>query len=170
MDGPTAVIVGHSFVKRYSRWIGKSNMAPPTPLHVCKRLSDLQFIGVSGLMSAALHDDDIVFQSSKFDIVMIDCGTNDISNGKTYLEVANNILLFACCCLEHGTKSAIVMSVLPRTKNVRCGEEESTRQMQLFNVHMKALCVPELRISFHAHKGFSRQINVNMYSIIVSVC
>ena len=54
---PTAILVGLSFVRRYATRLGRSNMAPSTPLQVCPRLSDFQLIGVSGLMTGILHDD-----------------------------------------------------------------------------------------------------------------
>ena len=92
---PTAIVVGHSFVKRYERWIGSFHAsAPLKPRDVCSRVSDLNFFGQSWMHSEELHEGDIVFQASKHDIVIVDCASNDLANCKTLAETTNNILLF----------------------------------------------------------------------------
>lgn len=160
MEGPSALIFGHSFVKHYKSWISSHHhAAPASQAHVCNRISDLQMLGISGLKSDQLHEHDYLFQASRYDIVIIDCGTNDLSRGKTYVEVAHNILVFARHCIEEGSKLAIVTSILPRTTNMHCSEDEFYNQMELYNNYMKQLCIPEDKISFHTHKGFRRQFN-----------
>ena len=119
MDDPSALIIGHSFVKRYNKWIGsREKMAPPTLGHICSRVTNLQMIGIGGMMSSQLHCDDFIFQASKFDLVVIDCGTNDLARNKDPKEVVNNVFLFARRCLEGGTKMAVVTSIIPRARNI----------------------------------------------------
>jgi len=160
MEEASAILVGHSFVKRYARWIGSSSkMAPPSRAHVCNRITDLELYGISGLMSSQLHDDDTMFQASRYDIVIIDCGTNDLARGKSHIDIANNVLLFARRCLEAGSSLAVITSILPRTNNIRGGIEDFHAQMTQYNAHVKSLCVRETKISYHTHKGFSRQLD-----------
>ena len=107
MGDPTAIIFGHSYIKRYDRWIGSyHHMAPASRAHVCPRITDLEMLGISGLMSSSLQHDDYVFQCSKHDIVLIDCGTNDLASGVHHEYVVNNVLCFARRCIADGSKLA----------------------------------------------------------------
>jgi lysophospholipase L1-like esterase len=168
MDEPTAIIVGHSFVKRYATWIGSHDkMAPPSPSHVCNRVTDLQFLGVSGLKSNQLHEDDYIFQASRHDIVIVDCGSNDLARGESPISVANNVLLFSRRCIENGAKMAVITSILPRTQNIRCSPEDFRQMTKQYNSHMMTICRDELKINFHTHKGFVQQVDAVTHQPVV---
>ena len=157
---PTAIIVGHSFVKRYEKWIGsRSHEAPLSPRDVCNRVSDLLFLGQSGLQSHELHNGDFLFHASRHDIVIVDCGSNDLANNKTINEVANNILLFARRCIQNGAKIVFVASILPRKRRINTDPDDFANIAEEYNRHMKSLCVKEEQISFHRMTGFSRSVD-----------
>ena len=153
---PTAIIVGHSFVKRYEKWIGsRCPRAPMTPREVCNRVSELHFIGKSGMQTHELHESDIIFHASRRDIVVVDCGTNDLANDKSVSEIANNILLFARRCIQDGAKVVFIASILPRQRRINSDPNEFANKVEQYNRHMKTLCVKENMISFHRITGFS---------------
>ena len=154
MGGPTAFVVGHSFVRRYASWIGHHHMAPKRARDICTSYSDIRFLGHSGLNSEQLHSGDILFQATKHDIVVIDCGTNDIANDVSQQQIANNILLFARRCLQDGVAVVYILSVLPRSRRISGSPEEFRRKVQAFNDHMKSLCVKENDITFCRQNGF----------------
>jgi hypothetical protein len=155
---PTAIVIGHSFVKRYAQWIGTHHEgAPRNRNEVCPLLDDLQLLGFSGQQSPSLHDNDIVFQATKFDIVVVDCGTNDIANGRKVPEICNNVLLFARRCLEAGSSVVVIMSVLPRQRRIQGQPEEFLEESQKMNDHMKSVCTREKQIYFLRITGFTHQ-------------
>ena len=89
METTTAVIIGHSFVKRLKKWIGSRNsMAPNHPSALCDELKEINLLGKSGLNSSQLHESDLIFQTARHDIVIIDCGSNDIANNLPISEIA----------------------------------------------------------------------------------
>ena len=153
---PTAIIVGHSFVKRYAAWIGSRHTnAPASPRAICNRVSDLQLLGQSGLSSQDLHNGEFLFQASKHDIVILDCATNDLANGASVVETANNVLLFARRCLQDGATIVYIASVLPRSRRITCTPEEFRDIADEYNTYLKQICVPERCISFHRLTGFT---------------
>lgn len=82
-------------------------------------------------------------EASKYDILIIDVGTNDLANGVTAHSITNNLLVLARRCLLAGTKIVVIRSILPGTCGLRCTEEDYTQQMTVFNTRMKATCVTE---------------------------
>ena len=154
---PTAIFVGHSYVKRYSTWIGsRHSMAPRHPLDICSKLRDLQFLAKSGLQSTEL-DDEYLFHASKYDIVLIDCSSNDLANGQSVSAVAKNLLVFARQCLENGATIVYILSALNRGKRIDTSTRDFAERVKAFNIYMKNLCVTDANISFHRITGFMQQ-------------
>ena len=164
MGAPTAIIVGHSFVKRFSRWIGSHHkMAPKNALELNDRLKEINFLGVSGLFTSQLHEGDLVFQAAQHDIVIIDCGSNDLSDDISISKIVNNVFLFARRCLAEGAAVVFVMSVLPRTRRLKGTVEQFQDKVKQLNDSLKKICVPESKISFYRQSGFSA-IPMNQWS------
>lgn len=153
MTAPTSVIVGHSFVKRYHHWLDSRHIA--VPQDICPKLRNLHFLGKSGLFTSQLHEGDIVFQSSKHDIVIVDCGTNDLASGVPITNIVNNVLLFARRCLQDGATVVFITSIIPRGRRINGTQEQFREQAKAYNEHLKRVCVQEDRISFYRHAGFS---------------
>lgn len=155
---PTAIIIGHSFVKRYARWIGSHHEGAPRSRHeVCPPLADLQLLGTSGQQSPTLHGEDLLFQASKFDIVVVDCGTNDLANGRSIDETANNVFLFARRCLQAGSTIVVLMSVLPRQRRIQGGADNFLQQAESLNIRLKTMCNSERSIYFLRITGFTHE-------------
>ena len=156
MDAPTAIVIGHSFVKRLSHWIGSHHsMAPTHPGQLCDNLREINLLGVSGLFASEIHEGDFLFQASRHDIVILDCGTNDLANDIPIRTVMNNVFLFARRCLEEGTTIVFILSVLPRTRRIKSTDTQFLTKVREYNNLMKSTCVPEPNISFHRQSGFS---------------
>ena len=153
---PTAIVIGHSFVKRYAKWIGsRKSHAPASTCDICDTISQLNLLGQSGLFSQDLHSGEFHFQATRHDIVILDCATNDLADGLSVTATANNLLLFARRCIQDGATIVFITSVLPRTRRIQQTPEEFRSLAQQFNQHMKRLCVPERNISFHKITGFT---------------
>ena len=156
METPTAILVGHSFVKRFSRWVGSHHkMAPTEPREICDKLQELNMMGVSGLFSSELHEGDLVFQAAQHDIVILDCGTNDLAADIPISQIVNHVFLFARRCIAEGAAIVFILSVLPRTRRIKSSSQQFIDNMKILNDRLKAICVPEKHISFYRQSGFS---------------
>jgi len=129
-------------------------MAPHPPREVCDRLREFQLLG-DAVFTAELHKSDIIFQAAQYDIVIVDCGSNDLANGFNAIEIANNLLLFGRRCIQHGAKIVFLTSIIPRRRRINCSEEQFFYRAEAFNKQLKQMCVPEKQISFHRHSGFA---------------
>jgi len=156
MEAPSAILVGHSFIKRYGRWIGSRHAGAPTDnKEVCDRLNQLDFLGTSWLHSADLHTADYLFQASKRNIVVLDCASNDLANGTSISRICTNLILFARRCLLEGAAIVVIVSAIPRERRIRMTAEQFRKNVEEFNTQLKSLCVAEQRITFHRISGFS---------------
>ena len=157
MAQPSAIIIGHSFVRRYEKWLQTPHNMAPTPTEICGKLSAIEMLGISGLQTSQLHEGDLFFQASKHDIVVIDCSTNDLANMVPEKEIAHNVLLFARRCILHGVTTVTIMSVIPRTQGFRrgCDATKFAKSAQEYNRILRTMCVAEKQIAFQRHKGFA---------------
>lgn len=154
---PTAIVVGHSFVKRYAKWIGtRHSMAPRHHMEICGKLKDLEFLGQSGLQSSELGDEH-VFHASKYDIVILDCASNDLANGISIKTVVNNLLVFARRCIQDGATIVYIVSALNRARRISSNSQDFAQTVRSFNNHLRQLCYDEDNISFHRIAGFTQQ-------------
>jgi len=156
MEPPTALFVGHSFAKRYGRWIGSPSDGAPNSKHeVCDRLAQFNILGTSGLQTDELLAGEYLFHGSKHDIVLLDCSSNDLANENDVNKVCNNLLLFARHSLLEGAAIVVIMSALPRARRMQGTAENFKDCVTQFNDRLKELCVPEKRITFHRITGFT---------------
>lgn len=160
MEAPSAIVVGHSFVKRLTHWIGSQHaMAPNHPLELCDELKELTFLGKSGLYASQLHESDLLFQAGKHDIVIVDCGTNDLANDLHVSQIVHHVFLFARRCLLEGASIVVLLSVLPRTKRIATTSENFRACSVAFNEALRNICRTEKRIMFYRQTGFTKLID-----------
>ena len=123
------------------------NGAQP-PDSLCDELKDLFLLGKSGLFSSQLHEGDLLFQAGRHDIIVIDCGTNDLADNIPIKDIANNVLLFARRCLEEGATIVAILSVLPRTRRIKTSSHEFRENIKTLNDTLAKKCRDEHSLTF----------------------
>ena len=153
-DNLTGVIVGHSNVEKLQSWIGSEHTnAFAHPLQICDRLRDLRFLSTPGLMSADLLTGEMERQCGRFDIVVLDCGSEDLAAGIPIQTIIDNLVNFAKRCLALGSSAVVIVSVLPRTRNMQVTFQEFSKNMYTLNDKLRSRCIAE-KVVFFRHTGF----------------
>ena len=145
-----AVILGHSFTKRLSRWCienDKVNMA------LDKSRFQVYWHGISGASicnpghSKSLWAESSVIAELEADIVFLDIGSNDLCCPQTTPEqLSAQILTFAAHLHQRGCSIVIVGEILPRT-----GAVHFNSKVDLTNELLASQCNPANGSYFWRH-------------------
>jgi len=162
------VLYGHSFVFGFAehlKRLAKSQyrLSPSqnaAQLKINDVVQSLDLIGEKGLsvLQPGYEVPLLRICATSPDFVILDIGTNDISNRKLPREVCEKLLDVAKTILLQPTvKRIVICSILKRksTSRANCSLERKTREL---NSLLKTKCKNEPHIKFHIHTGFTRPI------------
>lgn len=154
-------VLGHSFVSGFAHHLQTMHSSTLSPSDVafhlgvdnsCKRV---HLIGFRGAHISRLYHGHFSDQIQP-QLVIIDCGSNELACGQPPLEVASNIVDCAKHLLSYScVKKVLVCSLLVRTKKTgHFTNEQFAKNVNMCNHYIKVFTSSESKIHYHTHQGF----------------
>lgn len=173
-----ACIIGHSFVKRLNSCLstqanGARDVALEVPriLRLNKLYNRIQLFGHNGYTVPQLRQQVLAAGRQSPDVVVINCGSNDICDVDCKPEdIANALVAYANLLTDSfGVKRVVIVGVIRRERCRGITAEEFSRRAHELNGVLKAVLANDNKVKFCQLRGFWRtqggeQLDVASYS------
>ena len=156
----SAALIGHSFVAGLQQFLWNDKQrAIPIPqfaahsIKVSNLVESVSFYGERGATVTGIHQ--ILPNTIREDVVLLDIGTNDIVQGTPVQKIADSITQLALRILSLGAAIVCVLSVVPRSSGLGpITKDDFRRRAETLESALKSQFQRIPRVLFKKHKGF----------------
>ena len=145
----SAVIIGHSFVKRCQRYVLQSG----TDLFRLRQYDDVFFHGIGGARVSTIEKELEIIPHLNAKCVIFDIGSNDVSDiSRSTWDIAKAIVTMAGEVVSKYGATVIIMPQFKRIKGTgRFSKHDFNVRLEELNAHLKFLCkhAPEKNVLYH---------------------